>query len=144
MLYQIYETQRALIEPFVDFAKATSKALSSNVSPFSQNPLVQRVSAGYDLMYRLGKDYEKPAFGLQTVQVGKTEVTIHERTELNKPFCDLIRFKRYTDDLKTLSELKAQPAVLIVAPLSGHYATLLRDTVVLCLCRTGSFTSTIT
>jgi poly(3-hydroxybutyrate) depolymerase len=129
MLYQIYETQRAMMEPFVDFAKATSKVLGNAKSPFSQNPLVQRVSAGYDLMYRLGKDYLKPEFGIQTVKVGETEVTINERIELKKPFCDLIRFKRYTDDVETLSQLKGQPAVLIVAPLSGHYATLLRDTV---------------
>jgi poly(3-hydroxybutyrate) depolymerase len=129
MLYQIYETQRALMEPFVDFAKATSKVLGNTKSPFAQNPLVQRVSAGYDLMYRLGKDYVKPEFGIQTVKVGNVEVSINERTEVAKPFCDLIRFKRYTDDVETLSHLKGQPAVLIVAPLSGHYSTLLRDTV---------------
>ena len=129
MLYQIYETQRAMMEPFVDFAKATSKVLGNTKSPFAQNPLVQRISAGYDLMYRLGKDYLKPEFGIQTVKVGLTEVTINERTEINKPFCDLIRFKRFTDDVETLTHLKGQPAVLIVAPLSGHYSTLLRDTV---------------
>ena len=129
MLYQIYETQRAMMEPFVDFAKATSKVLGNTKSPFSQNPLVQRVSAGYDLMYRLGKDYVKPAFGIQTVEVNGVAVSINERTEVSKPFCDLIRFKRFTDDVETLSQLKGEPAVLIVAPLSGHYATLLRDTV---------------
>jgi poly(3-hydroxybutyrate) depolymerase len=129
MLYQIYETQRAMMEPFVDFAKATSKVLGNAKSPFAHNPLMQRVSAGYDLMYRLGKDYLKPEFGIQTVKVSETEVTINERVEINKPFCDLIRFKRYTDDVQTLKHLKDQPAVLIVAPLSGHYATLLRDTV---------------
>ncbi len=129
MLYQIYETQRAMMEPFVDFAKATSKVLGNTKSPYSQNPMVQRVSAGYDLMYRLGKDYVKPEFGIQTVEVNGVAVSINERTEVSKPFCDLIRFKRYTDDVETLSHLKGQPAVLIVAPLSGHYSTLLRDTV---------------
>ena len=129
MLYQIYETQRAMMEPFVDFAKATSKVLGNTKSPFGQNPMVQRISAGYDLMYRLGKDYVKPAFGIQTVEVNGTDVTINERIEVSKPFCDLIRFKRFTDDVETLSQLKGEPAVLIVAPLSGHYATLLRDTV---------------
>jgi poly(3-hydroxybutyrate) depolymerase len=129
MLYQIYETQRAIMEPFVDFAKATSKVLGNTKSPFAQNPLMQRVSAGYDLMYRLGKDYLKPEFGIQTVKVGHTDVSINERIEVNKPFCDLIRFKRFTDDVETLTHLKGQPAVLIVAPLSGHYSTLLRDTV---------------
>jgi poly(3-hydroxybutyrate) depolymerase len=81
------------------------------------------------LMYRLGKDYLKPAFGIQTVEVNGVAVSINERTEVSKPFCDLIRFKRFTDDVETLSQLKGEPAVLIVAPLSGHYATLLRDTV---------------
>jgi poly(3-hydroxybutyrate) depolymerase len=99
------------------------------LSLFGQHPLAQRISAGYDLLHRLGKDYEKPEFGLRTVDVDGVEVAIHERIEVKKPFCELRRFKRFTDDVTTLSKLKGQPAVLIVAPLSGHYATLLRDTV---------------
>jgi len=129
MLYQIYETQRSLMEPFADFALAASKLYSNPLSPFGQNPFAQRVSASYDLMYRLWKDYEKPQFGITTVNVHGTEVAIHERVEIDKPFCELRRFKRFTDDAATLTRLKDQPAVLIVAPLSGHYATLLRDTV---------------
>jgi poly(3-hydroxybutyrate) depolymerase len=77
----------------------------------------------------LGKDYEKPVFGVQTVLSNGVEVAIHERVEIEKPFCELRRFKRFTDDPATLVRLKGQPAVLIVAPLSGHHATLLRDTV---------------
>lgn len=129
MLYQIYEAQRSLMEPFADFAQAASKLYSNPVSPLAQTPMAQRVAASYDLMYRLGKDYEKPTFGIATVQVDKVEVAIHERVEIDKPFCELRRFKRFSDDPATLTRLKAQPAVLIVAPLSGHYATLLRDTV---------------
>ncbi len=129
MLYQIYETQRSLMEPFADFAQAASKLYSNPLSPLGKNAMSQRVSAGYDLLYRLGKDYEKPAFGLQTIEVDGTQVAIHERVEIDKPFCELRRFKRFTDDIHTLTQLKGQPAVLIVAPLSGHYATLLRDTV---------------
>ena len=129
MLYQIYENQRALMEPFADFAQAASKLYSNPMSPLGKNVFSQRVSAGYDLLYRLGKDYEKPTFGLQTVSVDGVEVAVHERVEIDKPFCELRRFKRFTDDVNTLTKLKGQPAVLIVAPLSGHYATLLRDTV---------------
>jgi len=129
MLYQVYETQRSLMEPFVDFAQAAAKIYSSPSSPFGQNPLAQRISAGYSLIYRLGKDYEKPSFGITTVDMDGTNIAIHERVELDKPFCELRRFKRFTDDPATLTKLKGQPAVLIVAPLSGHYATLLRDTV---------------
>ncbi len=129
MLYQIFETQRSLMEPFADFAQAASKLYGQTTSPMAQNPMAQRVSAGYDLLYRLGKDYEKPEFGIKSVEVDGVEVAIHERIELDKPFCELRRFKRFTDDAATLTKLKAQPVVLIVAPLSGHYATLLRDTV---------------
>ncbi|MDP1739573.1 polyhydroxyalkanoate depolymerase [Polaromonas sp.] len=129
MLYQVYEAQRSLMEPFVDFAQAAAKLYNNPLSPFSQNPLAQRAAAGYSLIYRLGKDYEKPVFGLTTVDVDGTGVAVHERVELDKPFCELRRFKRFTDDTATLTKLKGQPAVLIVAPLSGHYATLLRDTV---------------
>ena len=131
MLYQLYESQRTLMEPFVDFAQAAAKLYSSSLSPIGQTPLAQRVSAGYSLMYRLGKDYEKPAFEIHQVAVGKDGVSlaIHERIEVDKPFCELRRFKRFTDDSDTLTQLKNQPAVLVVAPLSGHYSTLLRDTV---------------
>ena len=131
MLYQLYESQRTLMEPFVDFAQAAAKLYSSSLSPIGQTPLAQRVSAGYSLMYRLGKDYERPAFDIHQVEVGKKGVSlaIQERVELDKPFCELRRFKRFTDDSDTLTQLKNQPAVLVVAPLSGHYSTLLRDTV---------------
>ncbi|AOG25012.1 polyhydroxyalkanoate depolymerase [Acidovorax sp. RAC01] len=129
MLYHIYETQRSLMEPFTDFAQAAAKLYSNPLSPLSQSPLAQRMSAGYDLLYRLGKDYEKPAFGITSVDVDGVGVAIHERIEMDKPFCELRRFKRFSDDPATLTKLKTQPVVLIVAPLSGHYATLLRDTV---------------
>ena len=129
MLYQLYETQRSLMEPFSDLAQGAAKAYGNPMSLFGQNPFSLRISAGYDLLHRLGKDYEKPEFGIRTVDVDGKEVAIHERVEINKPFCQLRRFKRFSDDASTLTKLKDQPVVLIVAPLSGHYATLLRDTV---------------
>jgi poly(3-hydroxybutyrate) depolymerase len=129
MLYQVYETQRTLMEPFVDFSQAAAKLYSSSSSPKAQKPFVQRMAAGYELIYRLGKDYERPVFGIQSIVNGEVEIAVHERIEIDKPFCELRRFKRFTDDSATLDHLKDQPAVLIVAPLSGHYATLLRDTV---------------
>jgi poly(3-hydroxybutyrate) depolymerase len=129
VLYKFYETQRSLMEPFTDLAQSAAKVYGNPLSLFGQHPLAQRISAGYDLLHRLGKDYEKPEFGLRVVDVDGVEVAVHERIEVKKPFCELRRFKRFTDDVTTLSKLKGQPAVLIVAPLSGHYATLLRDTV---------------
>lgn len=129
MLYQIYETQRSIMEPFADLAQVASKLFSNPLSPLGQIPMAQRISAGYDLLHRLGKDYEKPSFEIPTVDVDGVEVAIYERVEIDKPFCELRRFKRFSDDTTTLAKLKGQPVVLIVAPLSGHYATLLRDTV---------------
>lgn len=128
MLYQLYEAQRSLMEPFADFAQAASKLYAPG-AVLNQVPGAQRFAAGYDLLYRLGKDYEKPEFGIKGVKVDGDEVVIQEVVELDKPLCQLRRFKRFTDDPQTLQTLKAQPVVLIVAPLSGHYATLLRDTV---------------
>ena len=130
MLYQLYEAQRALMEPFAEYAHATSKMLNNPAWPASQTTVAQRASAGFDLFYRLGKDYEKPAFDIPTVEASNGhEVAIHERVEITKPFCELRRFKRFSDDPQTLTDMKQQPVVLIVAPLSGHYATLLRETV---------------
>jgi poly(3-hydroxybutyrate) depolymerase len=129
MLYQIYETQRSMMEPFADLAEVASRVFTNPALPFAQLPMAQRISAAYDLMHRLGKDYEKPEFGIRTVDVDGVEVAIHERVEVDLPFCELRRFKRFSDDPATLTRLKTQPVVLVVAPLSGHYATLLRDTV---------------
>ncbi len=129
MLYQIYETQRALMAPFSEFASASSKLYSHPLSPFAHTPLAQRVSAGLDLMHRLAKDYEKPRFDITTAQVGGVDIAVQEQVALNKPFCRLLRFKRFTDDPAALDLMKGQPTVLVVAPLSGHHSTLLRDTV---------------
>jgi len=129
MLYQIYETNRAWISPFSEFASAASKLYSNPLSPMAQVPSAQRVSAGFDLVHRLTKEYEKPEFGINKVNVHGTEVVIQEQVVEDKPFCKLVRFKRFTDDAKLLDKMRDQPSVLVVAPLSGHHSTLLRDTV---------------
>ena len=129
MLYQLYETQRALMSPFAEFAGASAKLYSHPLSPFAHGPMAHRVSAGLDLMHRLAKDYEKPEFGIRGVEVDGIEVAVQELVPVELPFCRLLRFKRYTDDLAVLAKMKDQPTVLVVAPLSGHHSTLLRDTV---------------
>ena len=129
MLYQFYETQRALMAPFSEFASASSKLYNHPLSPFTHTPMAQRVSAGLDLMHRLAKDYEKPQFDIRTAIVDGVAVAVQEQVAIEKPFCRLLRFKRFTDDPRALTDMKTQPAVLIVAPLSGHHSTLLRDTV---------------
>jgi poly(3-hydroxybutyrate) depolymerase len=129
MLYQLYETQRSLLSPFAEFASASSKLYSHPLSPFAQAPGSQRLAAGFDLLHRLTKEYEKPAFNIASVAVDGVEVAVQEQVAITKPFCRLLRFKRFTDETKVLSLMRAQPSVLVVAPLSGHHSTLLRDTV---------------
>ncbi|MDO9075651.1 MAG: polyhydroxyalkanoate depolymerase [Rubrivivax sp.] len=129
MLYQIYETQRALMAPFSEFASASAKLYDHPLSPFAHTPLAQRISAGFDLLHRLAKEYEKPPFGITAATVGGVEVAVQEQVALKKPFCRLLRFKRFTDNATALATMKDQPTVLVVAPLSGHHSTLLRDTV---------------
>lgn len=127
MLYQLHEMQRSFLNPLMQWADASAKLFSNPVSPFAHTPFSQRIAAGYELMYRLGKDYEKPAFGLDSTTINGQEVGIMEHTVVSKPFCKLLHFKKDMSD----TEFKAleQPTVLVVAPLSGHHATLLRDTV---------------
>jgi poly(3-hydroxybutyrate) depolymerase len=129
MLYQLYEAQRAMLAPFSEFASASSKLYTHPLSPLAHTPMAQRVAAGLDLMHRLAKEYEKPAFGIGRAKVGGIEVAVQEQVHVHKPFCRLLRFKRFTDDPQALAQMKGQPTVLVVAPLSGHHSTLLRDTV---------------
>ena len=104
-----------------------SHLFSNPYSPFSYTPMATRVAAGFELMFRLGKEYEKPAFGIETVRIEGTEVPISETVEMAKPFCRLIRFERQLP--ARLAHRAKDPTVLLFAPLSGHHATLLRDTV---------------
>jgi len=127
MLYQLHEMQRSLMHPLMQWAEASSKLFTNPVSPFAHTPFSQRIAAGYELMYRLGKEYEKPEFGIKQAVVNGKPVHIDERVVENKPFCKLLHFRKDLSE-KEFKALK-QPTVLLVAPLSGHHATLLRDTV---------------
>ena len=84
-----------LWSPLQILHKLPPSCYSNPLSPFGVDSFFQRLSAGYDLLYRLGKDYEKPEFGIRTVRVGEVEVAIHERVEINKPFVSLRRFQAF-------------------------------------------------
>ncbi|HET7127374.1 MAG TPA: polyhydroxyalkanoate depolymerase [Lysobacter sp.] len=129
MLYQLHEWNRAWLEPFSTWAEANAHMLSSPHSWMSSLPGANRMAAGYELLHRIGKDYEKPEFGIHEVEVDGRKCPVVEREVLRTPFCRLLRFKRFSDDAGELRNMKDDPAVLVVAPLSGHHATLLRDTV---------------
>ena len=127
MLYQLHEMNRTLLSPLVQWAEASSKLFTNPVSPFAHTPFAQRIAAGYELMFRLGKEYEKPAFGITSVEVDGQRAAVIEDVVLEKPFCKLLHFRK---DSRVASQASLeQPKILLVAPLSGHHATLLRDTV---------------
>lgn len=129
MLYQIYDFQKALLQPLTEWAKTTAETFVNPANPLSLVPGAERLAASYELLHRLGKDYKKPEFGIRSVNAHGKEVVVQELTTVAKPFCNLVRFKRFSDDVEVISKMKQDPVVLIVAPLSGHHSTLLRDTV---------------
>ena len=129
MLYRMHELARAMMSPWVYGSEAAARMYGEPHSWLSRLPGAQRVSAGYELFYRLGKDYEKPEFGIRNVVAHGHTLPVVEIEVERKPFCRLLRFKRYSDDAKVIGDLKDDPKVLLVAPLSGHHSTLLRDTV---------------
>ncbi|MFZ9350700.1 MAG: polyhydroxyalkanoate depolymerase [Polynucleobacter sp.] len=129
MLYQIYDFQKALLQPLTEWAKTTAETFVNPANPLSLVPGAERLAASYELLHRLGKDYKKPEFGIRSVNAHGKEVVVQELTTIAKPFCNLVRFKRFSDDVEVISKMKQDPVVLIVAPLSGHHSTLLRDTV---------------
>jgi poly(3-hydroxybutyrate) depolymerase len=122
MLYQVHEMQRAVLEPWRWWAQASADSLTSPFSPLSYAPSANKLVAGFDLMLRLTKRYGRPAFGLNHVDVAGHSAAVTEEVLLDKPFCSLLHFKK-------AKSIRNEPRVLIFAPLSGHYSTLLRDTV---------------
>jgi len=127
MLYQIYENQRAWMAPFVNAAHLSYVFLTNPASPLSFLPLARRAAAGFELLYRIGKQYEKPKFEIGSVLVVNRAVPVTREIAINKPFCHLLHFRKDWADAGMAPV--AQPKVLLLAPLSGHHATLLRDTV---------------
>jgi poly(3-hydroxybutyrate) depolymerase len=123
VLYSLYEAQHAALEPLRLAAELSRGWFGHPFSPLSYIPMSRRVAAGSDLFLRVTRRYEKPAWGIDSVVIDGREVPVALETALDKPFCRLIHFKR------ALAAPRNDPKVLVVAPLSGHHATLLRDTV---------------
>lgn len=122
MLYDLHEFQRAFLNPLAAFTEHGSQLFSHPYSPLAYTPVSRQIAASYSLVHRLGKEYEKPAWGLHTTKINGRNIAVQDRVVLHKPFCNLVHFER---DARRPND----PVVLLVAPLSGHHATLLRDTV---------------
>lgn len=124
MFYQLYEMNHAAMAPLRATVDAMRLAFNSPFNPLSQTVIGRTVSASLEVFERSTRRYGKPQFGLATTVIDGSPVTVTEETSWSKPFCNLIHFKR------NLSSPRPQdPKILITAPMSGHYATLLRGTV---------------
>ena len=121
MMYQAYEWQRQMARPVRLWANTLEKVYSSPYNPLSETWFGKSVAASAEIMARLTQNYGKPAFGLETTRIGDQTVAVNEEILLRKPFCQLVHFHRDT--------ARQDPKLLVVAPMSGHFATLLRGTV---------------
>ena len=129
MLYDLHEYNRALLGPSVYLAKAGAWMFSDPTSWLARLPGAARLAAGYELYYRIGKTYERPAWGIPQVVAAGATVSVIPQVVAHTPFCRVLHFARHAEQPQVRAALEAQPKVLVVAPLSGHHATLLRDTV---------------
>ncbi|MCF6215510.1 MAG: polyhydroxyalkanoate depolymerase [Emcibacter sp.] len=121
MLYHMYEFQHSLFAPARFAIDVTQQSFSNPLSPLSYMPGAKHISAACDVMEQVTRRYGKPKFGLKETIIDGEIVAVEERNVLEKSFCKLKYFKRDIEN--------NDPKLLIVAPLSGHYATLLRGTV---------------
>ena len=130
MLYRLHEYNRALFAPAVQLAEAGARMFSATgklARPAARAPATSPPATSCSTGWARPTRSRSSAFTRSTVDGAR--VPVIEQTVLAKPFCRLLRFKRYSDQADVVAELKSDPAVLVVAPLSGHHATLLRDTV---------------
>ncbi|QPB19637.1 polyhydroxyalkanoate depolymerase [Rhizobium sp. 007] len=123
MFYQLYELNHAAMAPFRAAADAMRLVYANPLNPFSQTPFGRTIAASLEMFERTTRRYGKPEFGLKETIVGDSKVAVREEIVWSRAFCNLLHFARNTPSGHR------DPRILIVAPMSGHYATLLRGTV---------------
>ncbi len=121
MLYQAYQAQADLMAPVRSLATLAANAIGHPSAGMPGHGFVRNLTAAYELISRAGLTHKRPAFGIGSVMVGNREVAVREEAAHVTPFGTLLHFKKDVES--------EQPRVLLVAPLSGHFATLLRSTV---------------
>lgn len=120
MLYQAYQTYVDASEPLRAMARAAISV--TNMLPgLRALGGRQNLSALLEMTSRSRLTHTRPSYAIDRVKVGKHDVAVREETALSLPFCDLVRFAK--------DDAPGQPKMLVVAPLSGHFSTLLRQTV---------------
>lgn len=122
--YQLYEMNHAAISPLRSVADFTKLYHKHPFNPLSYTAYGRSIAAGCELFERVTRRYAKPEFGLNDTLVSGVRVPVHEQIVWERPFCNLIHFERQIEHAQN-----RDPKLLLVAPMSGHYATLLRGTV---------------
>lgn len=121
MMYWAYQTQSDLMGPIRLLAGLARQTLTGPLVNGHAHAGIRHLAAAYELVERAGLSHGRPDFGIRSVEVGNREVQVTEEKTAVLPFGTLLRFKKDVD--------VPQPRVLVVAPLSGHFATLLVNTV---------------
>ena len=121
MLYQLYQARQDLLAPLRITADLAGALLQEPQAGPCGNFLVRSMAAGAEMMCRTRLTHQRPPFGIDDVIMGHRVVPVTEEPALVTPFCTLLHFKKRTDIV--------QPRVLLIAPMAGHFSTLLRDTV---------------
>ncbi|NWJ23121.1 polyhydroxyalkanoate depolymerase [Rhizobium sp. RM] len=124
MFYHLYEMNHAAMVPLRAGADMMRQACNNPFNPLSSTAFGRSLDAGFEVFERLTRRYGKPEFGLSETVIGGNSVAVTQEIVWSRPFCNLIHFARAAE-----TEDRPDPKVLLVAPMSGHYATLLRGTV---------------
>ncbi len=123
-LYHLYEYQHAALSPYRAVADATRLFMQNPANPLSHTWWGKTVAAGCEMFERSTRRYAKPDWRINSTTIGGERVSVHPEVVWTRPFCNLVHFQRGRS-----THRKGDPTLLIVAPMSGHYATLLRGTV---------------
>ena len=126
MLYHAHEITHAALAPLKKLSQAGQVIYSSPLNPMSYTPFGKSMAAACEVFDRMTKRYARPDWGIADTEINGKTVSITIDTRLCTPFCDLIHFHKENFAAKNTGKT---PKVLMIAPLSGHYATLLRGTV---------------
>lgn len=124
-LYWLYEVSHAALYPSRALADVTRLYFKNPLNPFTHTTFGKSIAAGCEVFERSTRRYGKPDWMIEETVVGGERVAVHINSIWERPFCQILHFERLFDQ----PPRRPQPKLLIIAPMSGHYATLLRGTV---------------
>jgi poly(3-hydroxybutyrate) depolymerase len=125
VLYHLYELNQAALSPARAAAEAARLLFRNPLNPAYHTPLGRSAAAALELFERTTRRYGRPAWRISETEVKGREVAVKERVAIAKPFCNLVHFEREVSAWRRFRD----PKVLVVAPMAGHFSTLLRGTI---------------